>query len=304
MPQKNAKATGRKRKGRRGRKRRVVTLSNRQASTKAYDSRIEKVIARVARQEDNKQKEKLVYRQYLFGPYDMSTNIFASSTRVSFTGHITPLATIQKVDNATAFKVLPVPNPYQTPATYIDPGTNVIANVLSYDGFRRGNWVTIHGISVGFQGKLPAVGAAAAPLFEHANLYLQICLMQWDGSDAIAATPHPDACGNMVPLFGYTPKTDLVIVDKAKPFKRRTLWKTHLKFRVDAYDTDLKRFNHYIDLSKNPVKIQYKDFDQNGQEIERWKPFLVARSDIPDFVAYQPYMPDMNMVVKLHYTDT
>ena len=53
----------RKRKRKASRKGKVVTLSAHQARTKAYDSRIEKVMARVARHEDDKQITWKIYRE-------------------------------------------------------------------------------------------------------------------------------------------------------------------------------------------------------------------------------------------------
>lgn len=293
----------RNRRRRRRGKRNVVRLSSRQARTGAYDSKIEKVMARVARKEDLKAKQKLVFRQYLFGPYNIATNIWASSTGVSFFGVITPIAAIQKVDNSTATAIVPVGNPYQTPTTHVPTGANVIANVLSYDGFRRGNWISVHGIQLDVYAHTLALGVLVPVPIEHVNLYIQICAMQWDGSDTTAAIPLAMQCGNMVPLFGYNRKTDQQIYDLAKPFKRRVLYKTKLRFKVNRYLPDVKRFTKYIKLSP-PLKILYKDFDQNGQQIERWKPFLVLRSDCPDDPAYTNWRPKVNVCTTLHYTDT
>ena len=80
-----AKRRYRKRRKRRGGSKKV-TLSKRQARTKAYDSIIEKVIVRVHKQERAKEMRLLTKRVYWFGTYDLNTNIFGASMPVTWGG--------------------------------------------------------------------------------------------------------------------------------------------------------------------------------------------------------------------------
>lgn len=301
MPRRYKRATrrGRKKGSTRGR---ILKLSTRQARTKAYDSRIEKVIARVANQEIQKDKAKLIYRQFLFGPFDPLTNIWASSTRIDFAGIVAPMAQIQKLDQATQVKVAPAANPYQTPSTWVDPGTNLIGPMVAMDGFRRANWIHIHGISFEVRASVRALSAVASPLYDSCTLYYRILAVQFEDSDDAAEAPTPFECGPMVPQFGKSVKLDLTQYEQTKDVKRKVLMSGKLTLRTSTLNSDVKFHKRYVSL-KRSLKIEYDSLDQNGQRIMRWKPFLCLRSDIPAGVGYQDYQPYVNVVTKLHYTD-
>lgn len=284
------------------RKGKVLKLSNRQAKTKAYDSRIEKVIARVARQEVQKGALKLVYRQYLFGPYDISTNTFTLGTRCHFSGHVQALARIQKSDGATAVRVIAGAQPYQTPATWVDPGTNVIAPITGMDGFRMGDWIKIHGFSLSLRLQQDKV-AMALPDYEHAYVYWKICSTYYVGSDATDAAPDAEDLLTL-PRFGFTSKLDSTLVTDKLEKKTRTHARGKIKMRISSLQTNVAFMNRYIDLSNKPLKVEYAALDQNGANVIRFKPFLVIRCSIPNTVAGQPYQPLLHACTKVHYVDS
>lgn len=301
MPRQRRKAP---RRNRRKRRPRAVTLSTRQARTKKYDSRIEKVIARVARQEDQKAKDKLIYRQYLFGSYDMDLNTWASQTRIDFDGEVAPLCQIQLMDGATMVTQVPSVNNLQTPSTYINPGVNVIGAATVHDGFRRGHVISIHGITLDLRATLPLLASVGTPRYEHATLYWKLCAVMYEGSDLVDAKPTAEACGRMVPLFGFSSKLDQDQFNLLKDIKVKTFAEGKMRLRCSTLSTDLKRMRRYIDLSAKPQKVFYTVAEQNGRRVERWKPFLVLRSDIPVGQQFQDYHPRVNACTKIHYTDT
>lgn len=290
-------------KRKRRNKRKAVTLSARQARTKRYDSRIEKVIARVARQEDAKQKQKLIYRQYLFGPYDLFTNVFGGGLTLDFDGVVAPLAQIQLLDNDAMPTIQPPVNPLQNPSTWVDPGANVVAPAGPADGFRRADWITIHGISLNVRAVNKALSQVQTPRYEFAEVHYRIILAIWEDSTLPDAKPNMNNFGCFVKRFGYSPKLDDVAVALSQDYKTKTIFKSSFKLRCNTLNTDVVTRNHYIDLSAKPLRIEYDNGDQNGRTIMRWKPFLVMQSQIPTGVATEVYKPIVHACTKLHYYD-
>lgn len=289
-------------KGKGYRKRKVLTLSNRQASTKAYDSRIEKVMARVARQEDKKNQIRLQYRQYLFGPYNMATNVFTGSTPVHYTGVIQALARIQKLDNSTAVAQVPIAQPFQTPATFVNPGANVIAPVTPRDGFRIGELIRVHGISFNMRvwAKYLYPPIAPGPTYESCMVYWKIVACVYEGSEFANSAPTPEEMLS-IPRFGYSAQLDSEADLQSSMMRKKTLMQGKVRMSLSETRADVKFVNRYLDLSAKPLKIEYLLADQIGCEVLKWKPFLVIRSDIPD--ALPIYQPGVQCCVKLHYTD-
>lgn len=284
-------------------KKNVVKLSTRQARTKAYDSRIEKVMARVARQEDEKHIAKLTFRQYLFGLYTVATNVFGAGTKISFAGVVCPLAQIQGQDQATQAKITPVANPDQNPSTWVDPGVNLIGPMRSYDGFRRGQWITLRGLKIEIRSAVQALSTVASPLFDSSTLHYKVLLAMWDGSDVTDARPDMENLGSMVKRFGFSTKLNLTEFEEKKDFKIRTLFTGKLKMRCNTLNSDVKFRTHYVSFAKKPIKIEYLAGEQNGRRINRWKPFIAFQSDIPDGAGYDVYKPTINACTSLYYTD-
>lgn len=274
--------------------------------SKAYDSRIEKVIARVSRQEIQKGMEKLVYRQYLFGTYNMTTNAFQyPGTRVSYSGLIQPLARIQMMDNAVTNAPVVVPpsaQPYQTPPTYVNPGTQLIAKKGSLDGFRVGSWIKVHGISLQIRVIQEQLDLAPLiPAYEAATLYWTLKSCWYPGSDLPNAAPSADEmCA--VPRFGYNSKLDTVEATEEFQLRKRNHANGKIKLNISQFKTNEAFIFRYVDLSDKPLLIQYADADQVGAEVIRFKPFLTLRSNIPNAAANSIYMPMIWANTKVHYT--
>lgn len=240
----------------------------------------------------------------MFGPYSAITNIFTSGTFVSFDGLVQALARIQKLDNSTATAVFPSAQPYQTPATWVTPGANVIAPVTGRDGFRVGDWIKIHGISFTMRVRSSILAPVPTPIYEHAHVYWKICAVMYDGSELTDSAPLADECLTL-PRFGFSRKLDTGLVQLSDQKKVKTIASGKVKMRLSTYNANVTWVNRYIDLSARPLKVEYSPLSQNGATVERWKPFLVLRSSIPHAPTstYQIYQPTVNVVTKLHYTD-
>lgn len=293
-----------KKKGRKSRKGKVLKISNHQASTKKYDSKVEKIIARVARQEDQKAKEKLIFRQYLFGPYSPTTNVFLGGLILDFGGVVAPLAQVQKHDISTAVTIIPQPNPVQNPSTWVSPGTNVLAMQKSYDGFRRGMWIKIHGISVGIRCHLNALSAVAEPLMDSVDVHWKVFQSMYTGSEFTDSKPDLMESGCMAPRFGFSTKLDIAAFGDTKNRKNRTVYRDKFTMRVDQLRSDTKFKFKYIDLSNRPLLVQYNNLDQSGRQVLRWKPFIAFQATAPIGNASVSYKPIINCFTKIHYTDT
>ena len=250
-----------------------------------------------------KLKERLIYRQFLFGPYAPTTNVFTGGKLVDYSGAVCPLAQIQLQDQATQVTIVPANNPNQNPQTWKTPGVNTIAPIRSYDGFRRGQWISMTGMSIEIRSAITALSAVAAPLYDSAQLHYRVFMAMWPDSDLTDARPDLEDLGQFVHRFGHTKKLDLVEFEETKNFKIRYLFKGELNMRCNTLNSDVKFRRHYITFPK-PLKVEYLAAEQNGRRIVRWKPFIAFQSDIPAGAGYDAYKPLIHCVTKLHYYDT
>ena len=274
-------------------------------SDKRINTLVELRCQEISKKEIAKQVQRLLYRQYLFGPYDPLTNLFTAGTRVSYNGLIQALARIQKRDNSTAVTVAPLAQPYQTPATWENPGGNVIADITGADGFRTSNMIRIKGLRLQMRvlSNLftfnPAV--PTTPQHEHSYLYWMVCATVYDGSELINSVPIPSDMLS-IPRFGYNKKLDEVFLDNTKYEKKiKVFGRGVIKMPCSTQQTNVSFINKWIDMKNQ--RVIYDDYDQNGAQVQKWKPFIVFRSSIPEIVANHPYMPLLNACCTLHYTD-
>lgn len=288
-----------KRKG----KGKVPQLTNKQARTSAYDSRIEKVMARVARKEDLKQQERYQYRQYLFGAYDINTNRFGIGSNLHFDGFVQAVARVQKMDASTLAAIPPAAQPFQTPATWQPPGANVVAATAEsgMNGFRLNNRIIINGISFSLRALTEKLLPGVIPEYEHAHIYWKLCATFYEGSEAVNSKPDP-ADLLSIPRFGYSKKLDFT-EDLISSTKRvRVFGSGKLKIKCSSLNSNVLFFNTYVSLAKKPLEVHYDNLDQNGAQVIKWKPFLVLRSNIPQAAALSIYMPRVWATTKIHYT--
>ena len=208
--------------------------------TKAIDSRVEKIIQRVARQEDQKHIERLIYRQYLFGPYAIATNVFTGGKLVDYSGVVCPLAQIQMQDQKTVPAVVPANNPNQNPQTWQTPGVNVIAPTTSYDGFRRGVWIQLQGLKIEIRAAVQALSAVASPLFDSCTLKYKVFTAMWADSDITDARPDMEDLGSLIHNFGFSTKLNLSQFEETKNFKVRSLFTGTMKLRCNTLNSDVK----------------------------------------------------------------
>lgn len=234
----------------------------------------------------------------------MATNTFVAGQFMHFNGAIQALARIQKLDIATSATVAPLAQPNQTPATWVTPGPNVLAPVNGRDGFRLGDWIKVHGISLSIRarGSLLNLTATPIPLYEHVHVYWKICATMYEDSHLINATPLPEAMLKL-PRFGFSKRLDTDEELESIQYRVKTLAQGKFRLTVKSISPEVKFINRYVDLSANPLKVEYAQDSQNGAKVMRWKPFIVFRCNVPDNVNYISYQPTLNCCTKLHYTD-
>lgn len=258
---------------------------------------------RIARAEIAKQDVNLLYRQYLFGAYNMTTNAWTLGTRISFEGISTPLSAIQKIDAVSSVKILPAANANQTPATWINPGTNVVAMVNPMDGFRQANEIKVHGVTFGVRAWLPQLTAIQDPVFEHSVLHWRVSSANYHDMELVASLPSPE---QLMPMkrFGYTAKLDAAELSESQNFKSKILGQGTIRLRHSTLAADVKLRQYYLNLRDSPVRVRYDPLDQNGQEVTSNKLFLTLRSSVSTGAGFVYQQPIVNCFAKVHYVDT
>lgn len=283
------------------------SISTGKLKDKKINTLVEKRMKEIAIQEDNKRKEKLVYRQFLLGQYDRDTNIFGGGSNITWGGIIMPVAPIQKTDNSTAVTVAPAANAEQTPTTYVNPGANVIAPVTGQNGFRIGDFVYIYGISLTYvieQPRFLDADITRVPDYSYADIHLAIVKCIYPGSEAVAS--EPDAMEVLkVPIYGFDKKLDIEFAQDnlGLNIKKKTIWKVKHRMKIAINKTNIIERSVYIDLKDKPLQVSYDKLDQNGQEVIGFKPFFALRSTIPSHADYTAYRPKVRAVMKVYYNN-
>jgi len=281
-------------------------------TAKLLDSKIntaaEFAAKRIAQNEILKAQDKLVYRQYLFGAFTEATGTFSTGTAISWSGLVAPIAQIQKVDAVSLVKVIVTANPLQTPSTWLDPGTNVVAPSVALDGFRRNTTVQVYGISIGIRAfcqRIEPDEVAGFVEYPLVTVFWKLCYCNYDGMDAIANKPAANRLLQMPRSvsFGYSNRLDRTAEHLTLRIKTSTIAEGKFNLSRNRNRASVRSLNRYISLKDKNLVIRYKDLDQNGQTVERNKPFLVIRTSTPDGAAYIESTPLINAYTKLHYTD-
>jgi len=284
--------------------------------TTRIDSALERRMKQIAEDTHDASITKLIYRQYLMGTYDRTTNIFGIGSFIDWRGIICPLAQIQKLDNATNLTLPVAPNPEQTPTSWVNPGANVVAPVTGRDGFRIGNQIKIHGISINMNIEQPRILDQLAespeppepvliPTYTYAHIRWGIVTAKYDGSDAVAAQPQPEDVLDM-PIYGWSSKLDKVYNENdlnQDKIIHKTIYKDDIRMKISFKNSNIYDKKYYIDLKDKPLIVTYNQFDQNGQVVVGAKPFLVFRSSIPRDAGYDIYKPRIRLVCKAYYSD-
>ena len=273
---------------------------------KLLDSKIntatEVAAKRIALAAIQEEKVNLIFRQFLLGGYIRLTNEFQPGTPITYTGFVQHMGQIQKMDNQTIPTVAPAPDPFQTPPTWANPGLNVIAPNVPLSGFRRGDSIKVHGVTLEIRARLPARAGPALPHDAYVDTFYTIYAVNYTDMEQLV-TPLPQI-GQMlnVDRWGYSPLLDRRDENLEMKLKKRLIARG--KFRM-VYNTDHTQYrdrNIYVDLADKPLKVTWTSLDQNGQNCERNKVLLCMRSTCPTALA--PEAPIVWANTKLHYTDT
>jgi len=296
------KRRGRKRRYRK--KKKVVTLSRRQARTKKYDSVLERVAARVARLEIKKTKVLLTKRVYWFGQYAMNQNLFSNSMAIGWGGQITELSNIQKTDieiiaNApqgdNALSLMVNENLDQDGV-----GQGQITKLM--DGRRSSDKVRCSSISVGIRVDVEGIPHEDVPeIYDGVWLHYGVYSLRHPNNAIPGEAGWPQPAELMpLPRFGYEPTLDAQDANDTATFKKRTIirGKVFMPYRKDRCQVKfVSKHKKWTEL------LQYDPLEQNGQNCLKSKLFLVVRSDVANHLDHNDYRPSIIAYTKLRYYD-
>lgn len=295
----------RRRKGK-STKRKVVTLSSRQARTKKYDSRIEVVIARVARQEIQRGEIRLLKRMYLFTNYDATTNAFANNgKRIDWTGQVVPVSRVAQAD----IEFVSTASPADLPETAMIDESDVSAlgvgrgtYDLPSDGFRVKDKIRVKGFSLKIRCFRHILAAGSDPSFDNSILHWRLVHVR---SEKFVTDPlYEPYAEELLPIrpWGYSAKLDPSEANVSANMKYRVLMKGSIKLKPSLLNCHQTNRSRYWS-PKKPLLLQYEPDDQTGEKPMKGALFLVFRSNIPDGEPYEIYHPWVQAVCKLNYTD-
>lgn len=293
------------RKGRRrsSRKKKVLRLSRSQARSKRYDSLVEKVAARVARQEISKAEVTLISREFLFGSYDANTYSWTGGLHLDYAGTVIPLANIPLADiNINASQgITDIPETMDDESAPAGVGIAHGSLTVPKHGTRSSDFIKIKGFSFKLRALMNKRVEATVPT-------LDSCVIKWRlvsvrGDDAFVAGWEPTAHKLLpMPSFGYSNKLDRDEQQDTADLKVRVLAKGRMFLRCSVIKTDVKERSWYRSFQK-PILVKYKPGDQGGETHENVQVFLVMRANIPLNGTYDDYRPTCFACSKVFYTD-
>lgn len=308
-----------KRNARRPKKRstiaRVGKTLLRHARTFANDSALEAAVRKISKQECG--QTNLIHRAYILADYRMDTNQmdWQTATPISWDGLSIPLCDIQKWDNETQALLTSQP---QVPNTLFRPQDdtnmltqNVIAPVITHNGFRQGLEIHVRNVALGLRIRVPPLVQDRDPQtgsivnlaqYEHAFVKWAVVATQRQENDLLNYTVNPR---EVLPMrkFGYSSRLDRAEAVQVTDNKFKTLMKGTIKVNYQQWkvnETCIEKFRQGLNL-----KINYENDDLFGQKLHnsRYKLFLVMRSNIPSVGPYTQFLPMAAGYFKVGYRD-
>lgn len=291
------------------RKGKTLKISTKQARTKAYDSKIEKLIARVAKQEINKGKVILVHRRTRFGTYSPITNEFIPTTLLDYTGITSYMTQIPKTN------IDFVTTAHQTDRieTQIDEeaiafpmkgsGTGQLTQLKQ--GYRSGDQIRVTGILVKFRvTTMPTPDAPA--MFNKATIYWGVSQFKIELSNVGTQQIPLLHTRKLLPInpWNYERRIDVTGNQSVESGNTRVHARGQFNIPISTHNIYNKFYKRYIKL-KRPVTISWTAADQAGlpDNVLDNLFYVTLRSDIPDDSAYDDYKPYVVATTSVYYED-
>lgn len=280
-------------------------MTSTQASSRKYDSLVEKVAARVAQQEIRKNEIRLISREYLFGTYDKTNYAWSGGLPLDVQGSVVPMSRIPMVSfppNPNTGGISDIP---ETEDNEANVPYGLVYNIpeMTRHGFRISDFVRVNGFSLELRGVVNKRVEATVPLLDSSYVAWRLCLVTSDDVHGPAWEPSSREIQPQPHFMGFAPKLDHAESQTTDGVRTRVLCEGRMNFTYSVIKSDVKTKSWYTEF-KNPVLIQYKPGDLGGQHHEGGALFLSLRSDVPSTQAYNQYRPMLFAVSKLYYKDT
>lgn len=306
---------GRRKYGRRPRRRRrrakakVLRLTSRQARTKKYDSVVERVCARVARIEIQKNEVRLISRKHILGTYDRQLFLWTNPTPIDVRGVVIPMSRIP-LTNVTMQAAIPALDIPETMENESLANTGLAMGILTQTahGYRSKDFIRVSGFSLFLRAFVERRVEATVPAMEYSELrWRLVSVRSTDAQDGpIGPTPgwKPDPWEVLIwpRPDGYSAKLDHQDAQLTDDLKTKILCRGRVKFQYRLDKSDYHISTKYCTFKK-PILIQYRPGDQSGGFHESSQLFLVFRSNVSSDQSVQNYRPRVCGVTKLHYKD-
>lgn len=294
---------GRRRRRKKGRKSTVLTISRRAARTAAFDSKVERIMARVARKVHNEEEVTLISREFLFGNHDPATHAWTGGIALDYEGTVIPLGNIPLADiNISASQTTTdIPETMDDESAPAGVGIAHGSITVTKHGRRSSDFVKLKGFSFFLRAMVSRRLEATVPPLD--SVVVRWRLVSVRGEDAFVQGWEP-AIEQVLPwrADGYSAALDKDEQQETADLRVRILAKGRMFLRYTTLKTDLKEKTWYRKFKK-PVLVKYKPGDQGGETKENVGIFLVMRASIPTNGVYDELRPRCQAVSKLFYTD-
>lgn len=287
-----------------------------------------RTIANIARQVHQEEIDKLIKRNFLFGEYNPSLNLWtnlAFPPQIGWAGAVVCLSNFRQVDNQTVpnLAVLNDPSTMINETTQaLQDGANVVAPIVPIQtGRRTGDIILVHGVSAVL--RLRAVRNGDSNYMEHVKFkYGFYTWRKITAQGFIDNTIEPD-CRALIKWKpqGYSSSLDNLqelINYQGIPYATENLnmqMNSEVSHSLCTGSTTLRysNFNGIVNLKtvrlykkfKTPIEIQFKPGDnQTGQKVLNKKLYFAIQTDAPDDVDIEHlYQPFAQVITKLYYTN-
>lgn len=290
---------------------------------------VSKIATKVAKIEAAKTRINLIKRNFLFPGafqngqdpfvYDKNINEFGPGLPLHWTGRIVELSRIRHVDIATVANAVVQDDPLtqaEENTIAAQDGTNVLMSVQSPHGRRSSNQVKITGVSLHVKASCKRLlddatesGYDSLPLMGATEIRYAVIAWRSDNPqiNQTGAGDRP-RIEYVLPwkTFGYSSKLDVTEERTHHDTKYKTLLRGTMRLNPQGNGRTQREKSQFVRF-KDPILINYEDFDQEGMEPTNWKIFAVFRSNVP-FVAngltqgdYTAALPKVLACSKLFY---
>lgn len=287
----------------------VLRLTKRQARTKALDSKIERVIAKVADMRIQRAQIRLIKRNFIFSQYDPLTNFHIGGQKITWDGSVIPLSRIPLVDVETVPAQIGTDIP-ETELNESQAGQGVGGDIgLSHGGpdaaahgYRTGDQIKVSAFSINLRAWIPKLeDGDVGNNYDNTLVYWSLVSVREESVTHVSSW-EPQA-KEVMPIrsWGYSSLLDLREASESNNMKYRTFAKGTVCLRPSTARCSQVNTKKYVAFKK-PLLLGYQPGDQTGMYPTKAALFLVLRSNMP--TAFVNEQATVSAVTKLYYVNT